>query len=79
MLIQGTAPKHNNSSITTNNIPPSNIVWAIDTAVTFGSGTIFYGLVDARTAISDTSGSSITGYLWGGAGVTLIDTTINPE
>ena len=64
--------------VSSNNIPPSHIVWAIDTAVSFGSGTTFYGLVDAQTAISDASGSSITGYLWGGAGVTLINTTVSP-
>ena len=62
----------------TNNIIPANIVWVIGTAATFGTGTTFYGLVDSQTAITDNGNSNIRGYLWGGAGVTLDNTSVSP-
>lgn len=69
----------NSMVLYTNGAQPCNVVWAVGSSATLGTGSTFAGTILAKTSITATTGAIVDGRLLAKAAVTLDSNTINNQ
>jgi len=70
----------NSSVVLAGGLSPGNVNWAVGSAATLGTGTLFQGTIAAQSSITLTTGVTLIGRAWALGGAVTMDTNlVNPN